>query len=96
MGRKELLERVYRRIKAEGLDWSRAEVKAVFEAFLEIVEEALVSGEKVGLPGLGTFEIRNTPPRKAYDFKRKKGIDIPARRRICFRPSRKLKRLLRD
>lgn len=95
MDRKELLERVYRRIRAEGLDWSRAEVRTAFETFLEIVEETLVSGETVGLPGLGTFEVREAPPRKAYDFQKKKVIEIPARRKVFFRPSRKLKTLLR-
>jgi len=96
MNRRELLERIYHRLKLEGLNWSRAEVHTAFESFLEIVEEALVSGEPVGLPGFGTFEVRKVAPRKAYNFQKKKVVEVSSRRKVFFRPSRKLKALLRD
>jgi len=43
---------------------SRAEATSVVEAVLEVVVEALKAGKTVGLPGLGTLNVRATPARQ--------------------------------
>ncbi len=82
-------------MQEEGFRFSRAEVESAYQIFLEILEEALLSGESVGLPGLGVFEVRESPPRPVYDFKEKKTIQSAPQKRVVFRASRKLKALLR-
>ena len=49
---------------AEKSELTKKEAEAALNAFMESVEEALVSGEKVQLVGFGTFETRDRAARQ--------------------------------
>lgn len=66
-------------------------VAAGLGAVLDAIVEALARGEVVKLPGFGTFEVRARAARKGRDFKGGV-IEIPAGKRIVFRPFAGLRR----
>lgn len=61
------------------------------EALLEAIEESLGQGGEVRLPGFGSFYVRNTSLRKAYNISTGEKMEIPAMRRPGFRPATALK-----
>lgn len=67
--------------------------KAV-NAAIEAVVEALSNGERVAIPGLGVFNIRERKARKGRNPKTGKEITIPARKVIAFTPAKSLKESL--
>lgn len=70
---------------------SRREAGAALEAMLEIVEQALCSGESVFLRGFGCFEPRPGLRRRARDPRGEGLIEIPSRTRPFFRPYDRLR-----
>jgi len=94
--RQELERRLRLRLKEAGLSWSPAEVHTALCDFLELVGETLARGEPVRLTGFGILEVTSRAPRKGYHFLSRKVIEIPARKTVRFRPSRRLKGILRS
>ncbi|QJA06692.1 HU family DNA-binding protein [Thermosulfurimonas marina] len=90
----ELEARLYRRLKAARVIKSRAEVRTLLATFLEILSEGLLQKKKVLLTGFGRFEVTQAGPRRAYDFRTGRPLEVPARARIVFRASPRLKKAL--
>lgn len=63
-------------------------------AFLEVVKESLVKGEKVQLVGFGSFEVRSRAARKGRNPQTKEEIKIPASKAPVFKAGRELKDLV--
>lgn len=70
---------------------SKREAAQILSLTLELVEESLSAGEKVSLPGFGTFETKARAARKGYNPRTKKEIDVPATTAAVFRPAKRLK-----
>ena len=68
MKKKELIERI-----AQEADVPKSEAQKHFEAFEEVVTEALKAGEEVQITGFGKFSVRSVRPGRAQ-------IPRPARR----------------
>ena len=68
MKKTELIERI-----AEEADVPRSEAQRHFEAFEEVVTEALKAGEEVQITGFGKFSVGSARPGRA-------GTPRPARR----------------
>lgn len=70
---------------------SRAESAELVEQVLELVAEALESGENVKISGFGTFVLRDKNERIGRNPKT--GIEVPItpRRVLTFRPSQSLR-----
>ncbi len=60
-------------------------------AFLEIVTEELVKGEKIQLVGFGSFEVRKRAARKGRNPQTKEEIKIPASKAPVFKAGKALK-----
>ncbi|MGB9767269.1 MAG: HU family DNA-binding protein [Sulfurihydrogenibium sp.] len=67
--------------------------KAV-NAAIEAVAEAIAKGERVAIPGLGVFNIRERKARKGRNPKTGKEITIPARKVVSFTAAKSLKEAL--
>lgn len=77
---------------AEKSELTKKDVEAALNAFMESVEEALVSGDKVSLIGFGTFETRNRAARQGRNPKNpEQVIEIPASKAPAFKAGKKLK-----
>lgn len=70
---------------------SQKETKQVIDAALDVIAEALKSGEKVTLTGFGTFEVRQRQEREGVNPQTRAKITIPATATPGFSASSTLK-----
>ncbi|MBR6033800.1 MAG: HU family DNA-binding protein [Clostridia bacterium] len=63
-------------------------------AFVEVVSTALKKGDKVGLVGFGTFEVRKRAARKGRNPQTKEEIKIPASKAPAFKAGKALKEVV--
>lgn len=63
---------------AEKSGLTKKDSENALKAFIESVEEALASGDKVQLVGFGTFETRERAAREGRNPRTKEVIQIPA------------------
>lgn len=73
---------------------SKAEAGAVFDAVVEIVVDALKAGQVVGLPGLGTFSVRQTAARQGVNPSTGEKMPIPAGKKVGYKVATDLKKAL--
>lgn len=64
---------------------SQVQAKAVTNAVLEVIEEALVNEDPVRFVGFGTFEVKDVPARKGINPRTNEPIEIPARKKVSFK-----------
>ena len=65
--------------------------EASVNAFVDVVTEALVNGDKVQLVGFGAFEVRKRAARKGRNPQTKEEIKIPASKAPVFKAGKALK-----
>lgn len=76
---------------AEKAEISKKEAEKVIAATIDSIKEALVKGDKLGIVGFGTFEIRDRASRKGRNPKTGETLDIPASKAPAFKASKTLK-----
>ncbi|HJV91303.1 MAG TPA: HU family DNA-binding protein [Holophagaceae bacterium] len=76
---------------AEGQDLSKARAKAIIDTLRDHVVETLLTGNRVSLFGLGTFEVRATKAKMGRNPKTGEKIEIPAGRKVVFKVAKGLK-----
>ncbi len=69
---------------------SKAAAKKALESFLENVEGALKSGDKVSLIGFGTFSVQTRKAREGRNPATGKPISIPAKKVVKFKAGSEL------
>lgn len=80
---------------AENTGVSKKQTEEVVNEFMEVIKEALKEGEEVKLVGFGNFEIKEQGERVARDPRDpNKVINIPAKKVVKFKISKKLKNIL--
>jgi len=67
-----------------------------FNAVMDVVVEAVKSGKRVTLPGLGTLSLRETAGRTGVRPGTTDRIQIPAGKKVSFKVSTTLKAALKD
>ena len=70
--------------------------EASVNAFVEVVTESLVKGDKVQLVGFGSFEVRKRAARKGRNPQTKEEIKIPASKAPVFKAGKALKDLVNN
>ncbi len=86
MNRNELIAQV---AQATGL--TRKDATAAVASVFETVSAALTNGEKVSLPGFGTFEVREHAARTARNPRTGETIEVAASKAPAFKPGKTLK-----
>ena len=86
MNRNELIAQV---AQAAGL--TRKDATAAVASVFEAVSNALAAGDKVSLPGFGTFEVREHAARTARNPRTGDAIEGPASKAPAFKPGKTLK-----
>lgn len=76
---------------AKKVDLTKKDVDAVVVGLLEVVQESIVSGDKVTLVGFGTFEPRQRQGRVGRNPSTGEPISIPAARVPAFSPGKQFK-----
>ena len=74
---------------------TKAEAEKAYDAVFEVIEEALVQGEKVIVTGFGTFEVKERKAHKGHDPRTKEEITVPALKAATFKPGKNLKERVR-
>ena len=75
----------------ERLGLNKRESKDMVEAFFEIIQGALVSGDDVRMSSFGNFNIRRKAPRPGRNPRTGEAVPIKARNVVTFHASHKLK-----
>jgi DNA-binding protein HU-beta len=79
------------------MDVSKAEAERFMNAYMESIKEALMKEEDVKLVGFGTFSV---PEKEATTARNPRNpeeiIEVPAKKVVKFKISKKLKELLND
>lgn len=78
-------------ILAQKTGITKVEAKAVTEASITIISDALISGDRVQFLGFGTFEVKNRAPRMGRNPKANTPVAIPAQKVPTFKPGKSLK-----
>jgi DNA-binding protein HU-beta len=73
---------------------TKKSAEETLNAFVDVVTEALVKGEKVQLVGFGSFETRKRAARKGRNPQTKEEIKIPASKAPVFKAGKALKDLV--
>ena len=70
---------------------TKKSAEETLNAFVDVVTEALVKGDKVQLVGFGSFEVRKRAARKGRNPQTKEEIKIPASKAPVFKAGKALK-----
>ena len=81
---------------AEKTGLSRRDTEQAISALLEIIQEQLISGDKVQLLGFGSFEVRERPAREGVHPVTREPMTIPASRVPVFKPGKMLRDTVHD
>ena len=73
---------------------TKKSAEATLNAFVDVVTETLVKGDKVQLVGFGSFEVRKRAARKGRNPQTKEEIKIPASKAPVFKAGKALKDLV--
>ena len=76
---------------AEKSQLTKKDAESALKAFIDSVQEALESGEKVQLIGFGTFETRERAAREGRNARTKETITIPASTVPVFKAGKEFK-----
>ncbi len=77
---------------AEKAGFTNKDAATAYEAFVEVVTEALKAGDKVQLVGFGTFEVKNVAAKTGINPKTKEKVAIAA----CKKPVMKFGKAYKD
>ncbi len=86
MNKQELISKI-----AEKADISRKDATAALTALITSITEELKAGEKIAIPNLGTFEVRERAARTGKNPRTGEAVEIAAKRIPAFKPAKALK-----
>jgi DNA-binding protein HU-beta len=86
--RKELFVQVL----ADRAGVKRSEAGAVLQALTGLISDASAGIGRLRVPGLGSFEVTQRAARRGVNPRTLAPIEIPARRKVTFRPAIELTR----
>ncbi|TDT30968.1 HU family DNA-binding protein [Naumannella halotolerans] len=86
MTKKELVDAI-----AKGADLTQADADKALSAVVDAISGALTKGDKVAVPGFGTFEVREQAARSGRNPQTGETIQIAASKRAAFKPATQLK-----
>lgn len=87
MNKRELVDSV-----AEKAGLTKADAEAALDAVVEGISGALAAGDKVAVPGFGTFEVRDRAARTGRNPQTGATIEIAASKAPAFKPAAALKK----
>ena len=92
MGKLELINNI-----AKKMNVSKAEAERFMDAYMESIKEALLKEKEVKLVGFGTFSVQEKAATTARNPRNpKETIEVPAKKVVKFKLSKKLKELFND
>ena len=81
--KKDLIDRI-----AESTGTRQTLVKVVVQALFDEITSELTKGNRLEFRDFGVFETKTTPARMAQNPRTLKKVEVPAKRRVVFKPGR--------
>ena len=81
--KKDLIDRI-----AETTGTKQVVLRAVVQQFLDEIISELAKGSRIEFRDFGVFETRTTRARTAQNPRTLKKVEVPAKRRVVFKPGR--------
>ena len=78
-------------VLADSHDLTKANAKAIMDSVRDQLVSSILAGKRVSLFGLGTFLTRETKEKSGRNPKTGEKIQIPAGRKVVFKPAKALK-----
>lgn len=75
---------------------SAKEIEATLRITFDVLARTLAAEESYSIPNFGTFETVERPARPANNPATGERIQLPARRVVRFRPTGRIKQMVRD
>ena len=72
-------------------DLTKEQSTAALAALQSVITETLSAGDKVAIPSLGTFEVRERAARIGHNPRTGESVEIAAKRVPAFKPAKALK-----
>ncbi len=88
-GKADLIDKI-----AELTGLPKTRVGMCYDTLFELMGEALTQGEKLSVPGFGTFQVTERPERQGRNPATGETITIKASKSVKFKPSKGLKEQL--
>lgn len=79
---------------AKKADCSVSVTDKILKAFVDVLVENLKKGEVVSFSGLGSFRVKSRKARLARNLKTNEIISVPSGKKINFRPTKTLKKMI--
>ena len=76
---------------AEKSNLSKKDAAAALTALTDVITEALKAGDKVAIPSLGTFEIKERAARTGHNPRTGETVEIAAKKVPAFKAAKALK-----
>ena len=75
----------------DGHEMPAKQAQAIFDSVVGLIVKHLKAGDKLRLNGLGILEVKDRPARTGRNPATGEAVQIPASRKIAFRPAKELK-----
>lgn len=79
---------------AERGEFTKADAEAALKAVQGAIIAVLVNGDKITLPGFGTFKVVETAARTGRNPKTGEPVQVAAKCKVQFKPNAQLKELV--
>jgi DNA-binding protein HU-beta len=90
LNKKELVEQVYESLSSK-FKVTKKDITSVYDEIFTVLENELANGNSINLTGIGKFYIKEQAARTGVNPKTRQTIQIPAKRVVKFKISKKLK-----
>lgn len=74
---------------------TKADINSVLNALADVVADVMKKEDKVTLPGLGTFSVKETAARTARNPQTGAIVEIPAGKKVAFKATPALKEIVK-
>ena len=90
-------QNLIKKLKKNNSNLNNKEIEKIINIFCETIEKGLKQGRKIELRGFGTFFIKKIKEKyNARNPNTKELIYVPEKKKVRFRPSRKLKNFINE
>ncbi len=94
MNKSEIIAELQEHMAGVGQAVSKAATDAFLNALRDMLVEQGMKGEKVNIPGLGTFSVKESAARTGRNPQTGETLQIPARKKLAFSPAAQVKAML--
>ena len=82
---------IVKRLKNKNPELSKSDLEDIIDIFCDNIEKALLNNKKIEIRGFGTFFVKKIKEKhSARNPKTEELIYVPERKKIKFKPSKKL------